>query len=1057
MKKLLLILTLLTTFVLTSTAQQEPATPLGNRNSAIRVLGRMYVDSVFYPPLMDYLFGPGKLWRPGAIQSIYEVGNTGPVLPYYWTGSEWKKFILDGDIPPSDWSTLLNKPNGGNYIYNQFGTPQSASIDITGDVRARKLMPTEEIDWRHMATQDGLLNGILGQGGTALIAQGVNSTEVITYNGNLYNRVRNNGSFIWTGFNGDIIAAQMDMGGNLYTNGTFRPGLLATDPTGTNGTMFYNTTSNKFRGYVAGAWQNFATENWIHEQIRVGNIVYVDANNPYSTDNRTGLDRYTLTKPFKTIGAAYAASAYYDIIYVRPGAYYENVMVGNRYNGLTNAFIFDNATLDGGTGYALNFNGDLTTTVYLINSKIKNTGSAADRAGTSAVLASTARVHISGNSAESCIISSVEGHGIRFAANDKTYYDRITVQSTNGNGINAATNAVAIFRNSAIYSTNSTAYYFGGAAQLENTRVVGSTMAIDIANQYHNYTINNSYLEATNGYVIGATSVMGGPGESYTGNIYNSQLKGSQGVTQILVGGLSFGWNLRYDNNKFIVTTGTHAIDMPQEDAQDLTGPINMRMTNTISNVQLFKEGFRSTAAGQNSIVESNTTTADSSVYYGINVGFGTASPLADLHTKGDVILDVQGGTLNASDSVFVEDEATGLVKKVANAAFGGGTSAPPTATPTTLANFTTLYTSKTMVANTTYKITDRPGGDLYITAANDSAIHSRIIRSMLVPSTYVITTDSYGNTWNGIWSPLLEPAPGSLIIWGTRVWKNLTGAVGTSVDDFTLDATNWQLVSPASFTKGEYTLRFFEADYDIANDWISRQYDHQGNSIGMDYGFAVNFWGLTNNPCDYSDWNITTRADYPFYNNHITQFLNNANSGGCYDNLGAYIKNNTNQGSIDNNQTQWGITGNSNMGSISFNRTSEVTSNSNTGSIISNVVSVGISNNSNISDANYGGEIGNNVVGGSLSYNSNVGRIWGNIIPGELSGNSNAGVIEYNTNTGSIGNNTHLGYISYNKNNGDITQNSSTVSVNITRNSNNGNVGNAIRTAHVTDTIVNK
>jgi len=33
----------------------------------------------------------------------------------------------------------------------------------------------------------------------------------------------------------------------------------ATDPTGTNGRIYYNTTSNKFKGYEGGSWKTFTT------------------------------------------------------------------------------------------------------------------------------------------------------------------------------------------------------------------------------------------------------------------------------------------------------------------------------------------------------------------------------------------------------------------------------------------------------------------------------------------------------------------------------------------------------------------------------------------------------------------------------------------------------------------------------------------------------------------------------------------------------------------------------------------------------------------------------
>jgi hypothetical protein len=82
--------------------------------------------------------------------------------------------------------------------------------------------------------------------------------------------------FIWTTRHQNVFAERMRLTseGNLLinttTNGTFRLdvngtariqnaltlGSLASDPTGTNGMIYYNTTTNKFRGFENGAWVN---------------------------------------------------------------------------------------------------------------------------------------------------------------------------------------------------------------------------------------------------------------------------------------------------------------------------------------------------------------------------------------------------------------------------------------------------------------------------------------------------------------------------------------------------------------------------------------------------------------------------------------------------------------------------------------------------------------------------------------------------------------------------------------------------------------------------------
>lgn len=110
----------------------------------------------------------------------------------------------------------------------------------------------------------------------------------------------------------------------------------ASDFTGAaNGGIFYQSGTNKFRGYVNSIWRNFAMED---SAVVTGRIIYVDTNAPLATDTRTNISKYSESTPFKTVSAAAAVAVLGDSIYVRPGTYSEITSIN---------FTFSNLTFDG--------------------------------------------------------------------------------------------------------------------------------------------------------------------------------------------------------------------------------------------------------------------------------------------------------------------------------------------------------------------------------------------------------------------------------------------------------------------------------------------------------------------------------------------------------------------------------------------------------------------------------------------------------------------------------------------------------------------------------------
>ena len=88
----------------------------------------------------------------------------------------------------------------------------------------------------------------------------------------------------------------------------------------------------------------------------------------------------------------------------------------------------------------------------------------------------------------------------------------------------------------------------------------------------------------------------------------------------------------------------------------------------------------------------------------------------------------------------------------------------------------------------------------------------------------------------------------GSNVIYGGRLWINKTGLVGNSLDDYTLDSTNWK---PVEYNRFEYNLSIDDIKYDILNDRIIYRRDRHGNIVDVsnlkidlitdsDYGFGM-------------------------------------------------------------------------------------------------------------------------------------------------------------------------------------------------------------------------
>lgn len=286
-----------------------------------------------------------------------------------------------------------------------------------------------------------------------------------------------------------------------------------------------------------------------------------------------------------------------------------------------------------------------------------------------------------------------------------------------------------------------------------------------------------------------------------------------------------------------------------------------------------------------------------------------------------------------------------------------------------TLTQLITDIANGDIVAGSIYHITDR---GIYLEGLNADEVSLTGHRIMKIVKNLYYTPD-VGVL--GVWNANITPTVDDVTIWGGKVWKNLSGAVGAPIDDTTLDPTDWELIPTTNDTY--YFTKRFGCSYDIVNDWVASQWDDRGNFFTSNWILGVNF-GYTISPIDFSDW-----GNEKIFNNTCFGIYNNSNSG--------FIALNSNTGAIYNNSNIGYILNNSNSESISYN--------SNTGSI---------SYNSN---------------SGSIFYNSNTGNIYNNSNSGIIYNNSNSGSISNNSNTGIIDSITSdTTEIEYNTNNGDIS-----------------------------------
>lgn len=291
---------------------------------------------------------------------------------------------------------------------------------------------------------------------------------------------------------------------------------------------------------------------------------------------------------------------------------------------------------------------------------------------------------------------------------------------------------------------------------------------------------------------------------------------------------------------------------------------------------------------------------------------------------------------------------------------------------PVTLDELVNHIQLGTLLENGYYEITDRK---ITVRAINSSEIDRRATRRMNVPATYTYSgsDDTHGNNWcsiftnNSTWeaagATLISYPEGALVIKAGQVWRKLTpdsAPVSSSIIGFDDAPGEFELVDRDNFTNFEYVERTFDIDYDLvfedngdggfdfSYDWVGKQRDSWGNSIGAVSRQAwEELWGdPTPNPVDISDWGMNTDISQPMYNNDAMMVTGNVVLNGSDVPEPAVVKNNARVGLVYDNVVDT-IDGNTDSMEIANNVATSIYQNKVSGSINLNRVSGAIERNS--------------------------------------------------------------------------------------------------------------
>jgi len=198
-----------------------------------------------------------------------------------------------------------------------------------------------------------------------------------------------------------------------------------------------------------------------------------------------------------------------------------------------------------------------------------------------------------------------------------------------------------------------------------------------------------------------------------------------------------------------------------------------------------------------------------------------------------------------------------------------------------TLTELTTLIQNSQLKKGFTYEISGvQPflygGTTIWLKAISTSQLEEKGTGKFYVPK-YNKEVEGYGIWLGKLFNAGLVDEPtyeiDDKVIWGGKVWKNITGDSRTEVDIFLLDDVDWEVIP---FNEIDYNVEYDEIGYDIDNDCINYRKDKSNNEMS----FSYNWWYKLEN--DSFDGDITESKINPIksfqWGNHFDYDLGKGN-----------------------------------------------------------------------------------------------------------------------------------------------------------------------------------